>query len=46
MGHRLGGGKSLVAGARIRPTLLERSPTPFASHFHKAQSPPTKTGRL
>ncbi len=26
--RRLGGGKSLVAGARIRPTLLERSPTP------------------
>ena len=25
--RRLGGGKSLVAGARIRPRLLERSPT-------------------
>ena len=24
-----GGGKSLVAGARIRPRLLERSPTPL-----------------
>ena len=27
--RRLGGGKSLVAGARIRPRLLERSPTPM-----------------
>jgi hypothetical protein len=28
--RRLGGGKSRVAGARIRPRLRERSPTPFA----------------
>ena len=28
--RRLGGGKSLLAWARIRPRLLERSPTPFA----------------
>ena len=27
--RRLGGGKSLVAGARIRPRLLERSQTPL-----------------
>jgi hypothetical protein len=27
--RRLGGGNSLVAGARIRPRLLERSPTPL-----------------
>ena len=30
MVRRLGGGKSRVAGARIRPRLRERSPTPFA----------------
>jgi hypothetical protein len=28
--RRLGGGKSRVARARIRPRLRERSPTPFA----------------
>ena len=30
MVRRLGGGKSRVARARIRPRLRERSPTPFA----------------
>ena len=30
MDRRLGGGKSRVARARIRPRLRERSPTPFA----------------
>ena len=30
--RRLGGGESLVARARIRPTLLEHSPTPEPTH--------------
>ena len=32
--RRLGGGKSLVARARIRPRLLERSPTPDPVGMH------------
>ncbi len=36
--RRLGGGKSRVAGARIRPRLRERSPTPFAYPLSRTET--------
>ena len=42
--RRLGGGKSLVAGARIRPRLLKRSPTPMPTSS-KVHSRRSTTGR-